>query len=140
MSYADSAAVPADTLAAYPLMSFWVALKKHALTFLRSAFRGSPAGSNYLTPGSWPNGVFALAPLNLLSACLRLSPSSAVLLYQPCVPAIAERWFPLRLPFRNLIPAHRAVLFSGYPVAHVCCRYFSARTQYTRVPHRSVTA
>ena len=49
---------------------------RHALTFHRPAFCVSPVGGSYFPPGSWPNGASLLSPLNLLSACLRLLPSS----------------------------------------------------------------
>jgi len=82
----------------------------HALTFLRSALCGRPAGSSYLPTGSWPNGSDALAPLNHLSACLRPSPSQAGILYQPCVSLGCGKMVSDTPPFHRPASAHRAVL------------------------------
>jgi len=117
--YTASAMVPTDTPTAYPLMSYWVARVWHALTFLRSALCGSPAGSSYFPTGSWPNGECALAPLNLLSACRRYYRQAIALTLHSLprgkivsvTPLFHDAWYP------------RTTTTAGHPAAQICCRW-----------------
>jgi hypothetical protein len=131
-----AAVVPTESPATDPLMSYWVAPIWHALTFLRPALCGSPAGSSYFHLGSWPYGVDTLAPLNHLFACLRPSPSSAgvyVSTSRSCRGRDGSRYASLS----NSAIAAPCRLTAGHPAAYVyweCFALLSTRASRAAPP------